>query len=92
MIRGYFEDIYMSLASLYERIGRGGKIAFVLGSVRFSGVMIPVDEIVADIGEQTGLKVDKIIVARYRGNSAQQMAQFGREPARESVILWQKVA
>jgi len=91
MIRGYFEDIYMTLASLYERIGRSGKIAFVLGNVRFSGVMIPVDEIVAEIGEQTGLKVDKIIVARYRGNSAQQMARFGREPARESIILWQKV-
>lgn len=91
MIRGYFEDIYMTLASLYKRMRRGGKIAFVLGNVRFSGMMIPVDEIVAEIGEQTGLKVDKIIVARYRGNSAQQMARFGREPARESIILWQKV-
>ncbi|TEU19470.1 MAG: hypothetical protein E3J21_03585 [Anaerolineales bacterium] len=92
MVRGYFEDIYMTLASLYERIGRGGKIAFVLGNVRFSGMMIPVDEIVAEIGEQAGFETDKIVVARYRGNSAQQMARFGRDPSRESIIVWHKVS
>jgi hypothetical protein len=91
MIKGYFEDMYMTLDALHERVDCGGKIAFVLGNVRFSGVMIPVDEIAAEIGEQVGLVVDRIIVARYRGNSAQQMAEFGREPARESIILWEKV-
>lgn len=92
MIRGYFEDIYMALDSLSRRIERGGKIAFVLGNVRFSGMMIPVDEITAEIGERVGLVVDRIIVARYRGNSAQQMAAFGRDPMRESIILWQKAS
>lgn len=90
MVEGYFEDMYACLKSLSSVIENGGKIAFVLGNVRFSGVSIPVDEIVAEIGEQAGLTVDKIIVARYRGNSAQQMKEFGRVPARESIIIWRK--
>ncbi len=29
-------------------------------------------------------------VARLRGNSAQQMGRFGREPARESVVIFRR--
>jgi len=92
MIEGYFEDMRLTLAALYPQVENNGKVAFVLGNVRFSGVMISVDEIVAEIGEQIGFTTDKIIVARYRGNSAQQKAQYGREPARESIIIFDKVA
>lgn len=90
MVEGYFEDMYACLRALSMIIESGGGIAFVLGNVRFSGISIPVDEIVAEIGEQVNLQVDKIMVARYRGNSAQQMKEFGREPARESIIIWRK--
>jgi len=90
MITGYFEDMHATLDALWNRLNPGGHVAFVLGNVRFAGVMIPVDEVVAEIGEQVGLVVDKIVVARYRGNSAQQMAEYGRQPSRESMILWHK--
>lgn len=90
MIRGYFEDMYLTLDALHQQVSPGAKIAFVLGNVRYAGVMVPVDEIVAEIGEQVGLEVMKIIVARYTGNSAQQMAEYGRKPARESIIIWRK--
>ncbi|OPX93764.1 MAG: DNA methylase [Pelotomaculum sp. PtaB.Bin104] len=90
MVEGYFEDMYACLRSLSMLVESGGAIAFVLGNVRFSGVSIPVDEIVAEIGEQVNLRVEKIIIARYRGNSAQQMKEFGRDPARESIIIWRK--
>ena len=90
MIEGYFEDMYSCLKALYSGLEDNGKVAFVLGNVRFSGVSIPVDEIVAEIGEQAGFQMNKIIIARYRGNSAQQMKEFGREPSRESIIIWQK--
>jgi tRNA G10 N-methylase Trm11 len=91
MITGYFEDLYAVLVNLSNLVRSGGRIAFVLGNVRFCGVTIPVDRIVADIGQLVGFQLEKIIIARYRGNSAQQMGQFGREPARESIILWRKV-
>ena len=44
---------------------------FVLGNVRFAGISIPVDEIMAELGEQIGLTWLKTVVARLRGNSAQ---------------------
>ena len=89
-IRGYFEDMYHVLMSTRENLESGGVAAFVLGNTRFSGVMIPVDLIVVEIGRKLGLEPQKIIVARYRGNSAQQMGVYGREEARESVIIFRK--
>ena len=90
MIAGYFEDMFLMLQKLHRLCKSDAGLAFVLGNVRFSGVMIPVDEITAEIGEQVGLRWLKTIVARLRGNSAQQMGKYGQELSRESLILWKK--
>jgi len=39
---------------------------------------------------QKGFEVEGIAIARYKGNSSQQMGQYGRVPVRESVLLWRK--
>jgi tRNA G10 N-methylase Trm11 len=90
MIAGYFEDMYLMLHELHRVTNPGGRIVFVLGNVRFGGVTIPVDEITAEIGEQAGFQWENTTIARYRGNSAQQMGIFSREPSRESLIYWCK--
>jgi hypothetical protein len=51
---------------------------------------LPVDEILLSIGQTIGYIALTSWVARLRGNSAQQMGQYGREPARESIIILQK--
>ena len=90
MIAGYFEDIFLMLREISRLTKKGAGVAFVLGNVRFSGVMIPVDEITAELGEQAGLTWNKTVVARLRGNSAQQMGKYGKELSRESLIIWKK--
>lgn len=90
MIKGYFEDMFLALQCCKNYLVDGARAAFVLGNVRFSGLSIPVDELVAEIGEQAGLKWEHIYVARRRNNSAQQMRDFGKERSRESVIVWRK--
>jgi len=90
MIKGYFEDIYLTFKELYEVVKTGGKVSFVVGNVRYSGTTIPVDTLLAEIAADVGFTLEKIIVARYRGNSPQQMGKFGREPSRESIIIWRK--
>ena len=60
----------------------------VVSNVRFGGVNIPVDQLLAQIGEQAGLHTEDILMARYRGNSAQQMGRFQRKPSRESIVVW----
>jgi DNA modification methylase len=89
-IDGYFEDMYLSLKEMDNVLKPDGHIGLVVSNVRFAGVMIPVDELLGEIGEQVGLKMKGIYVLRYRGNSSQQMLRHKREPARESLIVWEK--
>ncbi len=89
MIDGYFEDMYLVLHAARRQLRSGGKIAFVIGNVRFGGVITPVDEIAGAIGEMVGLRCTDILVARKRGNSAQQMRDYGKEDSRESIVIWQ---
>ncbi len=88
MIEGYFEDMYLSLFQMRKHLKKDGKLALIVSNVRFGGVNIPVDQILAQIGEQAGLHTDTIFIARYRGNSAQQMKKFKKKPSRESIVIW----
>ena len=88
MISGYFEDMYLSLCQMQKHLKKGGKLALVVSNVRFGGVNIPVDQLLAQIGEQAGLRTESVLIARYRGNSAQQMGRFQRKPSRESIVVW----
>ena len=87
MLKGYFEDMYMVLKAVRSHLRVGGLCAVVVGNVRHAGVMVPVDEILVDISTQVGYTFEAAWVARLRGNSAQQMGRFGREPARESIVF-----
>jgi hypothetical protein len=90
MLRGYFLDMFLTLREGHRVCQKGARIAFVVGNAQYGGVPVLVDELVARIGEQVGLKCDRIIVTRYRGNSAQQMREYGRRPSRESIVVFRK--
>lgn len=62
----------------------------VVDNVRFEGQLVPVDLVLSDIAERYGFLIDEIVVARYKGNSSQQMGRYGRIPVRESVTVWRK--
>ena len=87
MISGYFEDMYLVLRTIKRYLYVNGKVAFVVGTVRYSGVNIPVDIILADIGSQLGFKLEKIIITRVKGNSQQQRRQYDDDPTRESIVI-----
>jgi site-specific DNA-methyltransferase (cytosine-N4-specific) len=87
MLEGYFLDMYLCLREIKRVCRSQAKIALVVGNAQYCGESIPVDELTAEIGEQVGLTCEKILVARYRGNSAQQMGKYGRIPSRESIVV-----
>lgn len=89
MLKGYFEDMHLAIGQMKEHLNEKAKIALVVSNVRFSGVNIPVDTILAQIGLDAGLKSVKVWTARNRGNSAQQMKTYSRKPSRESIVIWQ---
>ncbi|NVM54623.1 MAG: hypothetical protein HWN66_13040 [Candidatus Helarchaeota archaeon] len=90
MIEGYFEDMYLVLKEVVRIIKQGSFAALVIGDVRYGGILIPVSEILVEIGNSLGLTHQETLVARFRGNSPQQMREFGRMPAKESIIIWKK--
>ena len=90
LLNGYFEDIYLSLLEIGRILKLGGRAAYVVGNVRHAGVMVPVDAIVAELVTQAGLTFDAAWVLRLRGNSAQQMKQYGRQPSRETIVFFAK--
>jgi DNA modification methylase len=87
---GYFEDMYLCLKEMHRVLKKGKCIGLVVSNVRYAGVVVPVDELLSEIGEQVGLKTKSIYVLRYRGNSSQQMLRHKRTPVRESLIIWEK--
>ncbi|MBO9368283.1 MAG: DNA adenine methylase [Chloroflexi bacterium] len=87
LLSGYFEDMYLTLRSLRQHLKPEAICAFVVGNVRHAGLMVPVDEILAEVGQNAGYNFIATWVARLRGNSAQQMGRFGIEPARESIVF-----
>lgn len=90
MLKGYFEDMYLTLKEMHRLLNKTGKIALVVSNVRFSGINILVDEILSELGEQVGLKTKEIRIIRYRGNSSQQMRDYNKLLSRESIIIWEK--
>jgi len=90
MLEGYFLDMFLCLREANRVCRPGAPIAFVVGNAQYYGLPIPVDELTAEVGKQAGLECEKVLVARYRGNSAQQMREYGRNPSRESIVIFRK--
>lgn len=92
MLRAYFVDMEQVIREMYRVLAPGGRVVMVVDNVRFEGEMVPVDFILSDLAEQHGFHVPEIWVARFKGNSSQQMRKYGRKPVRESILLWRKPA
>ena len=90
MLEGYFLDMFLCLCEIGRVCGERAKVALVLGNAQYNGKPLLVDEFTAEIGEQAGLNCTEIRAVRWRGNSAQQMGRYGRTPARESVVMFEK--
>ncbi|MEW6230428.1 MAG: hypothetical protein AB1700_20475, partial [Bacillota bacterium] len=88
MLEGYFLDMFLCLREVSRVCKPGARVGFVVGNAQYWGEPVPVDELTAEIGEQVGLSCERILVVRYRGNSARQMGRYGRNPSRESVVMF----
>jgi hypothetical protein len=91
MITGYFVDMEKAIKEWSKVLAPKAKVALVVDNVRFVGELLPVDLILSEMAEEAGFAVEEIIVARYKGNSSQQMGKYGRVPVRESIVIWRKL-
>ena len=90
MLTAYFVDMQKVISEWSRVLAPGAKVAMVVDNVRFAGERVPVDLVLSEMAEEAGFRVDQVIVARYKGNSSQQMRKYGRVPVRESIVIWEK--
>ena len=90
MLTTYFIDMQKVIQEWFTVLAPGATIAMVVDNVRFEGEMVPVDLILSEIAEDAGFDIKDIIVARYKGNSSQQMKKYGKVPVRESIVVWER--
>ncbi|MCX7681487.1 MAG: site-specific DNA-methyltransferase, partial [Anaerolineae bacterium] len=90
MLTAYFVDMRKVIGEWARVLAPGAKVAMVVDNVRFAGELIPVDLVLSEMAEDVGFRVEQVLIARYKGNSSQQMGKYGRVPVRESVVVWQR--
>lgn len=92
MIQAYFEDMQMILKNLRKRALPQASAWFVVSTSAYGGVEIPVDLILAEIGQSSGWFLREVGVLRYLRSSGQQMRGLAKErvsvPLRESVVIF----
>lgn len=89
LVRGYFRDMADALGELARVVRPGGHVVVVVGDVRFAGRVLPVGDFLSVQASSQGWTSIGRQVARYRGNSAQQMKAHGRVGVPEWVLAWQ---
>jgi hypothetical protein len=92
MIQGYFEDMNLVIRNMSAYLKPGGQVALVVANAQFNGESVPTDLMLCELAKRHGLTTESIWVTRYKGNSSQQMAIYGRRPVRETIVFWRKYA
>ena len=93
MIASYFWDMKSILKELHRIVRPGGSSWLVVSTSAYGGVQIPVDLILADLGEQCGWALRGVYVLRRLRSAGQHWAHLEdnkKLPLRESVIVFDK--
>jgi len=89
MVRGYFYEMACVIAESARVLKPNAMLFMVNDNVRYAGASISVDMILSDIAEKFGFYVESILVLPSgKGNSSQQMGEYGREALRKCVYVW----
>ena len=93
MVQAYFEDMDAILRRLKGAAQKNSSLWLVVSTSAYAGVEIPVDLILADIGQNAGWHLREVGVLRYLRSSGQHMRRFDPEdrkpiPLRESVVVF----
>jgi hypothetical protein len=92
MVQAYFEDMETVLRALRKTARKDASVWLVVSTSAYGGVEVPVDLILAEIGQQTGWYLREVGVLRHLRSSSQHVQHVEDEerksvPLRESVVI-----
>lgn len=92
MVQAYFEDMEIVLKGLRARADDKASLWLVVSTSAYAGVEIPVDLILAEIGQRNGWYLREVGVLRYLRSSSQHVKYVDdlkkkSVPLRESVVI-----
>jgi len=91
MVKNYFLEMCFVIYELARVTKKGGYCIMVNDNVRYAGEEIPVDLLLSEFASNFGFEIVKILVLQKgKGNSSQQMGEYGRTEIRKCVYIWQK--
>ena len=93
MIQAYFEDMEKILRSLRNRALNNASLWLVVSTSAYGGIEIPVDLILAEIGQRSGWFLREVGVLRHLRSSSQHVKHVDNlerksVPLRESVVIF----
>jgi hypothetical protein len=90
MVQAYFEDMKVILSDLRRRAKETASVWLVVSTSAYAGVEIPVDLIIAHIGEIVGWRLREVGVLRRLRSSGQHWSKsaVALPPLRESIVIW----
>lgn len=89
MLNNYFKEMSLIIFQCARILKPGSPLIMVNDNVRYQGVHIPVDLILADIALEAGFEVEHIwLLPVGKGSSSQQTIAHGRETVRKCVYVW----
>ena len=91
MVKGYFYEMACVIAECFRTLKPNGLMFMVNDNVRYAGANISVDLMLSNIAEGLGFILEQILVLpQEKGNSSQQMGDYGRTSLRKCVYVWRK--
>ena len=92
MVQAYFEDMENVLKGLRARARKNASMWSVVSTSAYASVEVPVDLILAEIGQRSGWFLREVGVLRYLRSSSQHVqhvddAERKSVPLRESVVI-----
>ncbi len=81
IVHKYFDDLYKVMRNVVSSLNPGGRFILVIGDSLIADVYVPTDLLIAKIGSDLGLKIEKVEKARERRSG-----QIRSYRLRESII------
>ncbi|MCX7854410.1 MAG: hypothetical protein N2556_00270 [Anaerolineae bacterium] len=85
IVHKYFDDMYLVMRNVSQAIRPGGRFILVVGDSLIADVYVPTDLILARIGQELGLKIERLERARVRRSG-----QIRSYRLRETIITLKK--